>query len=62
MNNKDVTSLVESYNFSDYSSESDDEDKFEYSKETQSETEYLTLINFTSVFGQIHAALIHFMG
>ena len=51
-------SVVDDYQFSDYSDDSDgDEVVFEDSKEIQSEDEFLTPINFTSVFGKRTAAL-----
>ena len=51
-------SVVDDYQFSDYSDDSDGhEEVFEDSKEIQSEDEFLTPINFTSVFGKQTAAL-----
>ena len=43
--------------FSDYSDDSDDPEVFEDSKELQSEDEFLTPINFSSVFGQRTATM-----
>ena len=50
--------VVEHFVFSDYSDDPDDtSDVFEDSKEMQSEDEFLTPLNFTSLFGQRTAAL-----
>ena len=51
-------SVVDDFVFSDYSDDSDaTSDVFEDSKEMQSEDEFLTPLNFTSLFGQRTAAL-----
>ena len=57
LNPLESPAVEEDYEFSEYSSESDDPDIFEDSKETQSDVEFLTPINFTSVFGRRQAAL-----
>ena len=58
LNKNDPSSITDKYQFSDYSSESENEEYiFEDSKETQSDAEFLTPISFTSVFGRRHAAL-----
>jgi hypothetical protein len=50
-------SVIDEFEFSDYHTDSDDPDVFEDSKEIQSDDEFLTPINFTSVFGKKTAAL-----
>ena len=50
-------SVVDEFEFSDYSDDSDGPEVFEDSKELQSEDEFLTPINFSSVFGQRTATL-----
>ena len=57
LNPLESSAVEEDFEFSEYSSESDDPDIFEDSKETQSDVEFLTPINFTSVFGRRQAAL-----
>jgi hypothetical protein len=58
LNKNDPSSITDKYQFSDYSSESEnEEDIFENSKETQSDTEFLTPINYTSIFGRRLGAL-----
>ena len=51
-----IPSIADEFEFSDYSGDSDDNDLFEDSKETQPEADFLTPISFASVFGRREAA------